>query len=193
MSTIPSDNIANTTHGKTAGRLEDHRFLTGQARFTADMDVEGQLYAIVVRSNHAHAAILDIDNSSAFEVEGVVGVHTITDLDNDGIGPMPCPAAGPHLEFCIVPPRPALARDRVRHVGDPIALVVAKTLSSAKLAAEKVLIKYAPLSTTVDIEAALSADKTLVWDQAPGNIAFQFEKGTRTGVDAVFAAADQVI
>ena len=82
MSTTPSDNIANNTHGKTAGRLEDHRFLTGQARFTADMDVEGQLYAIVVRSNHAHAAILDIDNSAAFEVEGVVGVHTITDLDN---------------------------------------------------------------------------------------------------------------
>ena len=85
MSSIPSDNIANTTHGKPAGRLDDHRFLTGQARFTADMDVEDQLYAIVGRSSHAHAAILSIDISSAFDVEGVVGVHTVTDLDNDGM------------------------------------------------------------------------------------------------------------
>ena len=140
MSVIPAVNNENAMCSKTAERLEDNRFLTGQARFTADMNIENQLYAVVVRSNHAHAAILNIDASPAFEVEGVVGVHTVTDLDNDGIGPMPCPAAGSHLEFCIVPPRPALARERVRHVGDPIALIVAETLSSAKLAAEKVLI-----------------------------------------------------
>ncbi len=178
---------------KSAERLEDYRFLTGQARYTSDINLNHQLYAVIVRSIHAHAAILSIDTKIALEIDGVIGVHTVTDLDEDGIKCMPCPAAGTHLEFCVVPPRSVLARDFVRHVGDPVAFVVAKSLASAKLAAEKVKIRYEPLPATPDIKSALLSDSPKVWALAPENFAFFFIKGNQISVNKVFKAADHVV
>src|SRR5882762_11512941 len=103
--------------GRSLRRLEDPRFLTGKGRYVDDMDLPGQLHGIVLRSPHGHAAIEDIDTASARTMPGVRGVFTTDDLDADGIGSLPCIAQVATVAPMIVPPRRALARDRVRHVG----------------------------------------------------------------------------
>src|SRR5947199_6246864 len=107
--------------GRSLRRLEDGRFLTGQGRYVDDMDVPGQLHGIVLRSPHGHAAIENIDTAAAGAMPGVHGVFTAAALDADGIGPLPCIAQVAAVAPMIVPPRWALARDLVRHVGDPVA------------------------------------------------------------------------
>lgn len=193
MSITPPDSAKDIRPGKSARRLEDHRFLTGSARYTADLNRDDQLYAVVIRSDHAHAEILAIDASAALEIDGVKGVHTVADLDADGLGSMPCPTIGDHLDFFIVPPRPALARGRVRHVGDPVALVIAETLATAKAGAEQVFIEYEILPALANIEATLSPNATLVWEQAPSNAAFRFKKGDKTALNDAFAKAEHVV
>ena len=93
----------------------------------------------------------------------------------------------------IVPPRRALARDRVRHVGDPVAFVVADTVQQARDAAERVVITYRPLPAVVDARAALAAEAPLLWDEAPCNLSYRFERGDRPRVDAAFATAAQIV
>ena len=111
--------------GRSLRRLEDARFLIGQGRFVDDIAVPGQLRGIVLRSPHGHALIEGIDAAAARAMPGVHGVFTAPDLDADGIGTLPCIARVATVAPMIVPPRRALARGRVRHVGDPVAFVVA--------------------------------------------------------------------
>src|SRR3984893_1673020 len=110
--------------GRSVRRVEDFRFLTGGGRYVDDSSRPGQVYAHVLRSSHVHAAIERIDTAAAWG-GGVLGVFTEGDLRADGIGPLPCIAQVSTVDPMIVPPRFALARGRVRHVGDPVALVVA--------------------------------------------------------------------
>ncbi len=105
--------------GRALRRFEDDRFLRGNGRFVDDIDVLGQLHAIVVRSPHGHAAIGGIDTSAARALPGVHGVFTAADLAADKVGPLPCIAQVATVGPLIVPPRFALAGARVRHVGDP--------------------------------------------------------------------------
>jgi aerobic carbon-monoxide dehydrogenase large subunit len=183
--------------GQSAPRLEDYRFLTGAAEYAADLNRDGQLHAVMIRSVHAHARILDIDTSEALDMDRVIGVHTVADLDADGLGLMPCPGAADHLSFSIVPPRPALARDRVRHVGDPVAIVIAETHAEALAAAEVVIIEYDPLPALADIPTREQTDtpitRSLIWEEAPGNVAFRFEKGNRAEVMGAFDQAAHVV
>ncbi|HJS86859.1 MAG TPA: xanthine dehydrogenase family protein molybdopterin-binding subunit, partial [Acetobacteraceae bacterium] len=140
--------------GASQRRLEDARFLTGTARFIDDIAPPGALHGVVVRSPHAHAAIEAIGADAARRMAGVRGVFTVADLDVDGIGTLPCTAQVATLAPLIVPPRPALARDRVRHVGDPVAFVVANSLNQARDAAESVIVRYRPLPAVTDARAA---------------------------------------
>src|ERR1700686_2190510 len=156
--------------GRSLRRLEDPRFLTGQGRYVDDMDLPGQLYGIVLRSSHGHAAIEGIDTASARAMPGVRGVFTAADLEADGIGKLPCIAQVATVAPMIVPPRPALALDRVRHVGDPVAFVVADTSDQARDAAERIAVAYRPLPAVVDATTALAAEAPLLWDEAPGNL-----------------------
>jgi aerobic carbon-monoxide dehydrogenase large subunit len=185
--------VSNSTSGTSVVRLEDQRFLTGTGTFVADLEMEGQLHAVIVRSPHAHAEILDIDVAAAMAVDGVVGVHTETDLAADGIGPLPCVANFPAKTPLVIPPRHALARDRVRHVGDPVVLVVAASREVALEAADLVEIEYDMLPAVTDGHAALAEGAPCLWEEAPGNVAFTFEKGDREAVDAAFAAAAHVV
>jgi len=155
--------------------------------------MEGQLHAIVLRSDHAHAEIRGIDTMAARAVPGVVGVHLEGDLGADGVGPLPCIAQFEATSPLVIPPRYALARDRVRHVGDPIAFVVAETRETALAAAELVQIDFEPLPAVVDSLAAQEASAPLLWEAAAGNVAFRAEKGDRAGMEAAFAKAAHII
>jgi len=174
-------------------RIEDRRFLTGQGRFVADLNRPQQLHAIVVRSDHAHATINGIDTEAALEVPGVVAVHTAADLIADGIAPLPCAFPGDALEFMAEVPRHALADGRARHVGHPLALVLAESHAAAMDGAEAVMIDAEPLPAVVDGARALAADAPLIWEEAPGNVAFRFEMGDGAATEAAFAGARHVV
>ncbi|HXP03940.1 MAG TPA: xanthine dehydrogenase family protein molybdopterin-binding subunit [Stellaceae bacterium] len=179
--------------GRSLTRFEDHRFLRGKGRFVDDIDVPGQLHAVVVRSPHGHAEIAGIDTAAAWALPGVHGIFTAADLAADKIGPLPCIAQVATIGPLIVPPRFALAVERVRHVGDPVALVVADTSEIARDVAELIAVDYRVLPAVVDGPAALRDDAPQLWDEAPGNLVFRFERGDKAAVDAAMEAAAHVI
>jgi carbon-monoxide dehydrogenase large subunit len=178
--------------GQSLTRLEDERFLTGHGRFTADLSEPGELHAHVLRSPHAHAVIRRIDAEAARAAAGVHAVFTAADLAADGIGPLPCTAVLEAVEPLVRPPRHALAGDRVRHVGDPVAFVVAESPDAARDAAELITVDYEALPPVVDAAAALGPGAPRIWEEAAGNLAFRFHKGDRTATAAAFAAAAHV-
>ena len=175
--------------GRSIRRVEDARFLTGRGRFVEDFVLPGEAHAYVLRSPHAHAAIERIDIAAANGVSGVHGVFTEADLRADELGPLPCIAQVNTVDPIIVPPRLALARDRVRHVGDPVALVVAESRDVARDAAERIAVDYRPLDAVVDAAAALLPGAPTIWDEAPGNLCFRFERGDKNATEASFAQA----
>lgn len=181
--------------GQAIRRVEDRRFLTGTGRYTDDIVRPGQAVAVVVRSPYAHAVVTGVDASAACGLAGVLGVFTIADLDADGIGGIPCDFAVTNRDGTRMPlpERPVLARDRVRHVGEPVALVVAETLLAARDAAELVEVDYRPLDAVVDMRAALAPGAPILHDQVPGNLWFDWEMGDATAVEAAFAAAERVV
>ncbi|MGH7054579.1 MAG: xanthine dehydrogenase family protein molybdopterin-binding subunit, partial [Stellaceae bacterium] len=175
--------------GRSLRRLEDRRFLTGAGRYVDDIDAPGQLHGVVLRSPHGHALIDGIETGAARAMPGVRGVLTAADLEADGIGALPCIAQVATVAPMIVPPRHALARGRARHVGDPVAFVVADTEPAARAAAERVAVAYRPLPAVVDAVNALAAGAPLLWDNASGNLCYRFERGDRAAIEAAFAAA----
>ena len=179
--------------GQSVRRLEDERFLTGRGRYTDDLNRPGQAFANVVRSVHAHAKILRIDTDAARAAPGVLGVFTAADLAADGIGPIPCTVQVATVEPMRVPQRLALADDRVRHVGEPVAFVVANTREQARDAAELVEVDYDVLPCVVDARTALAPGAARLWDDIPQNTSYRFEKGDRAAVQAAIAGAAHVV
>src|SRR5579872_5449694 len=168
--------------GRSVRRREDARFLTGQGRYLADVDAAGCLHGHVLRSPYGHAVVRSIALAEAAALPGVHGIFTHADLAADGLGPLPCLAG---VESTIVPPRPALANGRVRHIGDPVAFIVADSEEIAREAAEAIVVDYDPLPAVVDGMAALSAGAPQIWDQAPGNLVFRIERGDGAAVAKV--------
>lgn len=179
--------------GESVRRKEDDRFLTGAGHFVDDIVPPGALHGVVVRSPHAHAIIEAIEAGAARAAPGVRGVFTASDLDADGIGTIPCTAQVATVAPMIVPPHPGLARERARHVGDPVAFVVAETDAQARDAAEAVEVRYRPLPAVTDSRDALAAGAPLLWQEAPGNLSFRFQKGDQAAVDAAFVGAAHVV
>ena len=181
--------------GTPVRRREDYRFLTGQGTYTDDIDRPGQLYAYMLRSPHAHARIIGIDTSAAAAVPGVVAVFTGEDMAADGIGGLPCgwqihsKDGSPMTE----PPHPPLATDRVRYVGDQVAVVVAETLTQARDAAELAKVDYAEEPAAVDPVAALQPGAPQVNSEAPGNLCYDWHLGDPAAVDAAVARAARVV
>ena len=174
--------------GRSIRRVEDARFLTGTGRYVDDVASPDCLWGHVLRSPHAHATIGRVDLAAAKAMPGVHGVYVAADLAE--LGPMPCMAA---VKPLIVPPRPALASGRVRHVGDPVAFIVADSAEIAREAAELVEIDYEALPAVVDGRAALASDAPTLWDMAPGNCAFHFEKGDAAVVAEAIRSAAHVV
>ena len=174
-------------------RFEDARFLTGRGSYTDDAPAAGELSAAVLRSPHAHARIVAIDTAAATALPGVHGVFTADDLIADGIGTLPCHTVFPEGQTLFVPPRYPLAQGRARFVGDGVALVIADSRTIALDALERIDVDYDPLPAVVDPCAARAPDAPLVWDEAPGNLAFHFWRGDRDAARAALAAAAHVV
>ena len=177
--------------GQGLHRLEDERLLRGAGRYTDDIALPGQVYGVLLRSPLAHARIGAIDTADAKAMPGVLAVYTAADLAADGIGDIPClaPVPGKNGTETILPPNPVLARDVVRHVGDPVAFVVAESLAEAKNAAEAVMVDYEDLPAVVDTGRAQDADAPQVYPEAPGNLCVLWAQGNEDQTAAAFAKA----
>jgi aerobic carbon-monoxide dehydrogenase large subunit len=184
-----------TTVGTPVRRREDYRFLTGQGTYTDDIDRPQQLHAYILRSPHANARISGIDTSAAASAPGVAAIYTGKDMAADGVGGLPCgwqihsKDGSPMAE----PPHPPLAVDRVRHVGDPVAAVIAETLAQAREAAEQLRVDYVAEPSVVDPAEALAPGAPQVFAEAPGNLCYDWHLGDLAAVDAAFAKAARVV
>jgi carbon-monoxide dehydrogenase large subunit len=182
--------------GQTIQRVEDQTLVRGQGRYADDVGVAGAAHAVFVRSPHAHARIERIDTAAAVASPGVLAVLTGDDVAADGLGEIPCfiPVKNADGSARGETPRPVLARGFVRHVGDPVVLVVAETLGAARDAAEKVVIDYATLPAVADVRAAVAPGAPRVWPDIAGNVCFHVTQGSqRADVDAAFARAAHVV
>ena len=181
--------------GQTATRYEDDRLLSGEGRYVEDVYIEGQCYAAFVRSPHAHAKITSIDTADASSLPGVLAIYTVADLKAEGIGDIPCmaPASNKDGSNCIMPPRPALAEDRVRYVGDAVAVVIAENRSQALDAVEAVWIDYDLLPAVVETNQAMADNANLVWGEAAKNQCFDWEDGDADATNKAFAEASHVV
>jgi carbon-monoxide dehydrogenase large subunit len=180
--------------GQSVRRLEDPRLIQGLGRYADDVNLARQAYAVVVRSPHAHAKIGAIATAAARSAPGVLAVLTGADVAADKLGNLPTDGSRKRRDgsAAFKTPRPALARDRVRHVGDPVALVVAETQEQAVDAAELVSVDYAPLPAVAATRDAARAGAPAVWDEVPDNVAFVWEVGNRDAVARAFESAAHV-
>lgn len=175
------------------GRREDFRHLTGRGVFVDDIRVDGQLHAQFVRSNFAHGVIRSIDLSEASAMPGVLAVFTGKDLHEAGIGNIPyLPMAGFAVGTPLETPRPALAIERVRYVGEQIALVVAHTREQAVDAAERVVVEIDELPAVVDVESATLPGAPILWPQAADNTVLTFKFGDDAALQKAFSGAAHV-
>jgi carbon-monoxide dehydrogenase large subunit len=181
--------------GQSVRRVEDQRLITGTGRYTDDISLPRQTHAYFLRSPHAHARLVRIDTSSARSAPGVIGIITGADLKKAGIGPIPCmvPLRNRDGSEMPIPERPAIATERVRFVGDIVALVVAESHAQAKDAAELIEVEYDELPAVTGTAAALEPGAAQVWDFAKNNVVFDWTLGAEAAMRASFAKADKVI
>jgi len=196
-----SGGVANGI-GQPVRRKEDFRLLTGRGSFGDDFVLPGLAHAVIARSLHAHARIGSVDKRAALAAPGVLVVLTGADYLADGLGPIPHNAAlnGPPdvalrkrgLEPITTCDHPMPA-DKVRFVGEPVAMVVAETIAAAKDAAERLDIAYEPLPAVTRAADALKPDAPLLWENAPGNLCVDVELGDEAATAAAFARAAHIV
>jgi carbon-monoxide dehydrogenase large subunit len=186
-----------TKFGSAQGlkRVEDFRLITGGGRYTDDIVLPRQAYGFLLRSPHPAATITAIDTADAKAARGVIAVYTAADVDAAGIGELGCavPIKNRDGTSRADPKRPVLARGRVRHVGDPVAFVVAETLAAARDAAERISVDYDTRPAVADMREAQQPGAPLVWDDAPGNLVFDWEVGNKAKMEKEFAEAAKVV
>src|SRR2546428_3598449 len=180
--------------GQSVRRVEDPRLLRGCGRYSDDVSLPHQAYAVVVRSPHAHAVIRSIDTSAARQASGVLAVLTGADLAADGLGNLPTDKTRKRRDgpAGVDRPRPAVVRGRGRPVGDPVGLVGAATAEQAVDAAELVAVDYGPLPAVAATADAARPGAPPVWAEAPDNVAFVWEAGNKDAVARAFASAAHV-
>jgi carbon-monoxide dehydrogenase large subunit len=197
------EQVAAQGIGKPVRRREDARLLTGVGKYADDMNLPGQAYAYVVRSPHAHARIVSIGLGSAVGAPGVLAVLTGSEAAEDGLQPIPHRPVptNPHevpmrsrdgMPFFIAP-HPVLALGKTRHVGEPVAVVIAETLWQAMDAAECLAVVYAPLPAVVRSADALAPGAALVWEERGANLCVDSEAGDKAATELAFAQAAHVV
>jgi aerobic carbon-monoxide dehydrogenase large subunit len=189
--------------GKPLPRKEDERLVTGKGRFTDDFNLDGQVYATLVRSPHPHARIVAIDAAAAKNMPGVLGVFTGADCAADNLGSIPhdpvpktkydMKLTGPGGGAVFAGPHLLLPADRVRHVGEAVAMVVAASKAQALDAAEAVVVDYQELPFVLHSEDAMASGAPALWDEVPNNICVDTSFGDAAATDAAFARAAHVV
>ncbi len=181
--------------GASVRRREDVRFLSGRGNYTDDINRPGQLYAVIRRADRPHAKINRIDIAAAAAAPGVVKVYVGEDMAADNVGGLPCgwqihsKDGAPMAE----PPHPVIAVGKVRHVGDPVAVVIAASKQEAKNAAELIEIDYTDLPGVATVTDALKPGAAEVHDGVAGNLCYDWVIGDKDVVDGVFAKAHKVV
>jgi carbon-monoxide dehydrogenase large subunit len=182
--------------GQAIARKEDRRFVTGTGRYLDDIKLDGETRAYVLRSPYAHARIKSIDATAARQAPGVVAVFTGADAAADNVAPLPClahPGNKPGTPEQNFPERPTIAKDTVRFVGDPVALVIAETLAQARDAAELIEIDYDSLPAIADLAKAVQDGAPQIHKEAPNNINITWADGDEPAVKAAFDKAHKVV
>jgi carbon-monoxide dehydrogenase large subunit len=187
--------MAENGIGAAVRRKEDYRFITGGGQYTDDINRPQQVYAYIVRSPLAHAKIRSIDKSAAESAAGVVAVLTGSDMADDGVGGLPCGwgISSKDGSPMVEPAHPPLALDVVRYVGDQVAVVIARSRASARDAAELLDVDFEELPAAADLESACADGAPLVWEDAPGNVCFDWELGELEPVEKAFESAAHVV
>ncbi|MBX6368391.1 MAG: xanthine dehydrogenase family protein molybdopterin-binding subunit [Rhodospirillales bacterium] len=186
--------MSETGIGARVTRKEDFRFVTGRGTYTDDINRPNQLWMWLLRSPHAHARLKKIDTTAAAKMPGVHAIFTHDDLARDNVGGLPCgwlihsKDGSPMVE----PPHPVLAAGVVRHVGDPIAAVIAETRAQAREAAEAIEVDYEVLPAVVDTREAIKDGAPQIWPEAKNNTCFDWHLGDKDAVDKAFAKAAHV-
>ena len=201
-----SSEASKTGVGAPLRRREDQRLLRGRGEYSDDINLPGQLHAAMVRSPHAHARPVSIEMASAMAFPGVVAVLTGADYSADGIGDLGHGANPAGAEEWQQPAfvnrdgtapfdaaQPPIVRDRVRHAGEIVAVVIAETDVAARDAAGLVSVDYETLPVVTDALAAIAPGAPPVWDDCPGNTALDAEMGDSAATDAAFAGAAHVV
>jgi len=186
--------VTQIAFGKSERRREDDRLVSGRGSYADDVRHDGALRAAFVRAPHASARILSIDASAAQEQPGVIAVLTAADLVTDGVRDFSVPVKLAHVDggFSTETPRPLLARDRVRFLAEPVAMVVAETEALANDAAELVSVEYETIPAVLDPFAAAEEGAPQLWEDRPGNVAFHWRRGDVEGVEAALASSHHV-
>jgi aerobic carbon-monoxide dehydrogenase large subunit len=189
--------------GKPLPRKEDERLVTGKGRFTDDFNLDGQAYAAIVRSPHPHARIAAIDIAAAKAMSGVLGVFTGADCAAEGLAPIPhdpvpktkydMKLTGPGGSAVFAGPHVLLPPDRVRHVGEAVAMVIASTKAQAMDSAEAVVVRYEELPFVLHSEDAMAAGAPALWDEAANNICVDSSFGDAAATEQAFARAAHVV
>ena len=181
--------------GAAVRRKEDVRFLSGRGNYTDDINRPGQVHAFIKRADRPHAKINSIDTEAAAKAPGVLAVFTGADMAKEEIGGLPCgwqihnKDGSPMAE----PPHPVIAVGKVRHVGDPVAVVIAESQQQAKDAAELLEVDYTDLPAVATLTEATAAGASLVHDDVPGNVCYDWHIGDKEVVDNAFAKAAKVV
>ena len=180
--------------GASSKRREDVRFLTGHGHYTDDINIHGQAYVHFLRADVAHAVINSIDLAEAEAMPGVIRIFTGSDFAD--IGGLPCgwQVTDRHGQPMQEPRHPVLAHGKIRHVGEPVAAVVAETLAQARDAAEAIGLSLTELPVVMDMKQAVADDTTKVHDDLPGNLCYDwgFVEENREAVDQAIKSAAHV-
>jgi carbon-monoxide dehydrogenase large subunit len=189
--------------GKPMPRKEDARLITGKGRFTDDFNLDGQAFAVMVRSPHPHARIVAIDAAAVEAMPGVLGVFTGADCAADKLGPIPhdpvpktkfdMKLTGPKGGAVFIGPNALLPADKARHVGEAVAMVVAETKAQAMDAAEAVEVRYEELPFVLHSEDAMQPGAPVLWDEVPNNVTVETVFGNVEATDQAFARAAHVV
>ena len=190
-----ASDFSNLPHiGESLRRKEDYRFLTGAGQYTDDIVLANMAQCYFVRSPHAHAKIRSIDKTAALAAPGVIGILDGQDVAADKINGLPCGwlITSTNGEPMKEPPHPILAFEKVRYVGDHVAMVVAETYEQARDAAELVVVDYEPLAAVVDVRDAQAPGAPVIHDIATNNQCYKWAIGDKAAVDQTFANAAHV-
>lgn len=181
--------------GQSIRRIEDQRFVTGSGEYTDDVNRPNQAWMAVLRSPHAHADVKSIDMAAAKSADGVLGVFVNADLEAAGFAVIPTASIppGPDGTAPDAPHRPILAKDRVRYVGEPVAVVIAETMGQARDASELIEVEYGELPAVAEMTAAVHEGAPQLFDTVQGNVLVHWSMGDKDATEAAFAKADHVI